>query len=142
MVATAISVGSLTLTSCVTNTDVPTTFAATMTVTGQADQASTESGECIIGGNRVAPNDQINIFGDRGGGSARSILETKTIDQNPDGTGTCTYTSHFDAIPANQRSYNIFMDNGFAQQSFTSDELKNGATYVLRSSTPDRGTGN
>ena len=132
--------GTLILTGCVTNTDVPTTFTATVTVTGDADQTSVESGECTIAGIRVAPNDQLNIFGDSGAGSTRSILETETIDQQPDGTGTCTYTSHFDAIPANQRSYDLYLHEGFAQQSFTSDELKNGAIYVLHSSTSDSGT--
>lgn len=130
-VAAVVSAGMLTLTSCVTNTDVPTTFAATMTVMGEADQASPESGECTIGGIRVAPNDQIDLFGGSGAGSTRSILETKTIDQKPDGNGTCTYTANFDAIPANRRSYDAYVNNGFARQSFTSDDLKHDPTYVL-----------
>ncbi|MCD2104862.1 hypothetical protein O4214_13555 [Rhodococcus erythropolis] len=125
-----------------TNTDVPTTFTATVTVTGDADQTSMESGECTIAGIRVAPNDQLNIFGDSGAGSTRSTLETETIDQNPNGSGTCTYTSHFAAIPANQRSYDLYLHEGFARQSFTSDDLRSGATYVLHSSTPDSDTGN
>lgn len=130
-VAAVVSVGMLTLTSCVTNTDVPTTFTAALTVRGEADQASAESGECTIGGIRVAPNDQINLFGDNGAGSTRSILETNTIDQKPDGTGTCTYTAIFDAIPANQRSYDVYLNNGFARETFTSDELRHDPTYVL-----------
>ncbi|MBJ8339431.1 hypothetical protein JGU71_11085 [Antrihabitans sp. YC3-6] len=129
--AAAAFVGTLILASCATQTDVASTFTATMTVTGEADQASTESGECAIEGIRVAPNDQINLFGDGGAGSTRSILETKTIDRNFDGSGTCTYTAYFDAIPANQRSYNAYVDEGFAQRSFSADELKDGATYVL-----------
>ncbi len=127
---------------CVTNTDVPTTFTATVTVTADADQTSVYSGECTIVGIRVAPNEQLNILGDSGVGSTRSTLETETIDQNPNGSGTCTYTSHFAAIPANQRSYDLYLHEGFAQQSITSGELKNGATYVLHSSTPDSATGN
>lgn len=119
------------LASCATHTDVAMTFAATMTVTGEADQASSESGECAIGGIRVAPNDQINLFGDGGAGSTRSILETKTIDRKLDGSGTCTYTAYFDAIPANQRSYNAYVNEGFTQQSFSADELRDGATYIL-----------
>lgn len=141
-VAAVAAAGTLILTGCMTNTDVPTTFTATVTVTGDADQTSVESGECTIAGIRVAPNDQLDIFSDSGAGSIWSPLETETIDQNPDGTGTCTYTAYFDAIPANQRSYDLYLYEGFSQQSFTSDELKNGATYVLYSSTPDRGTGN
>ncbi|NMM92625.1 hypothetical protein B2J88_51845 [Rhodococcus sp. SRB_17] len=124
----AISAGVLILTSCAHNIDVPKTFAATVTVIGEAGQASVDSGECTIGGIRVAPNDQINIFGGSGAASTRSILEVEAIDQNPDGTGTCTWTAHFDAVPANQRSYDIYVSNAFAQQSFTSDELKGGAT--------------
>lgn len=51
-------------------------------------------------------------------------------------------TAPFDAVPANQRSYEIWVNNYFAQQSFTSDELKNGATYRLHGSTPtDNNTG-
>ncbi|GAB6919595.1 hypothetical protein JCM9803A_00450 [Rhodococcus erythropolis] len=72
----------------------------------------TKSGECTIAGIPVAPNDQIGIFGDSGAGSTRSTLETALIDQNPDGTGTYTYTSHFNA----------------------SDELKNDASHVLHNS--------
>lgn len=123
------------LTSRTTNTDVPATFAATVTVTGQADLASADSGECTIGARHVAPNDQVAILGDSGPAYASSTLQVGSIDQNPDGTAVCTYTAHFAAVPANQRSYAIWMNN-FARQSVTSDELENGATYVLRSSTP------
>lgn len=132
-VAAVVSAGMLTLTSCVTNTDVPSTFAAALTVRGEADQTSAESGECTIGGILVAPNDRIDIFGDSGVGvgSTSSILETNTIDQKPDGTGTCTYTAIFDAIPANQKSYDVSLGNGFARETFTSDELRHDPTYVL-----------
>lgn len=133
--AVVVSAGTLILTSCVNNTDSPSTFAATLTVRGEADQISIESGECTIGGIRVAPNDRIDIFGDSGVGvgSTSSILVTNTIDQKPDGTGTCMYTANFDAIPANQRSYDVSLGNGFTRETFTSDELRRDPTYVLHS---------
>ncbi|WP_308252749.1 hypothetical protein [Rhodococcus qingshengii] len=115
------------------NTDSPNTFAATLTVRGEADQTSIESGVCTIGGIRVAPDDRIDIFGDSGVGvgSTSSILETNTIEQKPDGTGTCTYTANFDAIPANQKGYDVSLGNGFARETFTSDELRHDPTYIL-----------
>ncbi|OQQ21791.1 hypothetical protein A4U94_14485 [Prescottella equi] len=125
------------LTSCVTNTDVPATFAAAVTVIGRADRASAASGECTIGKVPVAPNDRVVILGDVGGATAApSALEVDSIDENPDGTGVCTYTARFEAIPENQRNYVIWMNNNFTEKSFTSDELKNGATYRLCSSAP------
>ncbi|MCQ4119577.1 hypothetical protein [Rhodococcus tibetensis] len=48
-IAAGAAAGALTLTSCSTTTDVPETFAATVTVTGEANLASAESGECTIG---------------------------------------------------------------------------------------------
>ncbi|MGF7123305.1 hypothetical protein AB4Z09_20600 [Rhodococcus sp. TAF43] len=117
-----------------TNVDVPETFAAMVTVTGEADRASVDAGECTIGAAHVAPNDQIVILGDSGSAYASSALKVDSIDQNPDGTGVCTYTAHFEAVPANQRKYDIYVGN-FVTQRFTSDELKNGATYRLHRST-------
>ena len=143
-IVAAACTGTLILTSCSTTTDVPETFAATVTVTGEADRASADSGECTIGETRVAPNDRVLILGGTNTGSAvaLSALEVDSIDQNPDGTGVCTYTAHFDDIPANQRSYNIIVGTNSAPQSFTSDELKNGATLRLQSSAPtSSGTG-
>jgi hypothetical protein len=138
----------LILTSCSTTTDVPETFAATVTVTGEANLASVETGECTIGANRVSPGDAVVILGDTGPASARSPLEVGSIDQKPDGTGVCTYTAHFDDIPANQRSYNITVTSpinvtNFGLQSFTSDELKSGAaTYrLLQNAPPPAGDG-
>ena len=115
MTAVAVSAGRLILTSWVNNTDAPCTFAAALTVRGEADQTSIESGVCTIGGISVAPDDRIDIFGDSGVGvgSTSSILETNTIDQKPGGTGTCTYTANFDAVPANQKSYDVSLGNGF-----------------------------
>ncbi|MEU2004833.1 hypothetical protein ACH47B_31690 [Rhodococcus sp. NPDC019627] len=140
----AASVETLILTNCSTTTDVPETFAATVTVTGEANLASAESGECTIGENRVSPNDKVVILGDTGSAFAEAPMEVGSIDQNPDGTGLCTYTAHFDDIPANQRSYNITVTNptnvtNFAPQSFSPHELKNGATYRLYSSPPTNG---
>ncbi|MDI9899565.1 hypothetical protein QM716_06825 [Rhodococcus sp. IEGM 1409] len=129
--AAAGSVGALMLTSCTTNVDVPKTFAATLTVTGQAEQIEAGSGECVIDTIRVAPNDQIQIFGGSGAASARSTLEVEAIDQLPDGMSSCSYTAHFDAIPANQRNYEVSLGH-FSPKSFSSDELENGVTYQLR----------
>ncbi|WP_249354409.1 hypothetical protein [Rhodococcus sp. USK13] len=64
--AATAAAGVLILTSCSTTTDVPETSAATVTVTGEANLASAESGECTIGANRVAPGDRVVIFGDTG----------------------------------------------------------------------------
>ncbi|MBW0291033.1 MULTISPECIES: hypothetical protein [Rhodococcus erythropolis group] len=130
-VAAASCAGALLLTSCATNVDVPKTFAATITVTGQAEQVETGSGECVIDSIRVAPNDQIDIFGGSGAASTRSALEVEAIDQLPDGMSTCSYTAHFDAVPANQRNYEVSLGH-FSPESFSSDELENGVTYQLR----------
>ncbi|MFC7446853.1 hypothetical protein [Rhodococcus daqingensis] len=135
-IAAATSAGALILTSCETNTDVPATFAATVTVTGHADRASAASGVCTIGTVPVAPNDRVVILGDSGAAFAATALEVDSIDENPDGTGVCTYTAPFEAIPENQRNYVIWMNRNFTEKSFTSDELKNGTTYRLCSSVP------
>lgn len=127
--------GSLILRSCA-NTDAPTTFAATVTVTGEADQASADSGVCTIGTTRLAPNDEVGIYGERASAIAKSTLEVESIDERPDGTGTCRYTAHFDAVPANQRSYDLFVSADFVEQSYTASELENGATYVVENSAP------
>ena len=140
-IAAAAAAGALILTSCSTTTDVPETFGATVTVTGEANLASAESGECTIGANRVSRDDRVVILGDTGSAFAESPLEVGSIEQNPDGTGVCTYTAHFEDIPANQRSYNITVTSptnvtNFGLQSFTSDELKSGATYRLQNAPP------
>ncbi len=146
-IAAGAAAGALILTSCSTTTDVPETFAATVTVTGEANLASAETGECTIGANRVSPGDTVVILGDTGSASARSPLEVGSIDQKPDGMGVCTYTAHFDDIPANQRSYNITVTSpinvtNFGLQSFTSAELKSGATYrLLQNAPPPAGGG-
>lgn len=38
------SAGALMLVSCATNAEIPATFAATVTVTGEADEVSADSG--------------------------------------------------------------------------------------------------
>lgn len=135
-VATTACVGALVLVGCVTNTEDPATFAATVTVTGEADQASSDSGVCIIGTTRLAPGDEVSIYGESAAAIDRSRLEVKSIDENANGTGVCTYQANFEAVPANQRSYQLFLINDFVDQSFTFNELSNGATYVVPSSAP------
>lgn len=132
--------GALTLTSCVTNTDAPATFAATVTIVGEADRISTDTGECSVGRASVAPGDRVALLGDNGSAYTASTLAVESIDQNPDGTGVCTYTAHFDAVPANQRNYVLWMNN-FTEQSVSSDELDNGATYRLHNSATGTATG-
>ncbi|MGO4205163.1 hypothetical protein AB4Z09_26190 [Rhodococcus sp. TAF43] len=100
-------------------------------MTGDADHASADTGHCAIGGDDVAPNDIAVIVGDTASAATTSSLQLDTVTQRPDGTIACTYTGKFDAVPANQRRYVIAI-NQFAQQSFTADELKSGATYYLR----------
>ncbi len=141
-IAAGAATGALILTSCSTTTDVPETFAATVTVTGEANLASAETGECIIGANRVAPDDRVVILGDRGPAFAESSLEVGSIDQKPDGSDVCTYTAHIHDVPANQRSYKVTVISyasvtNFGFQVFTSDELKSGAaTYRLLQNPP------
>ncbi|MDH6281137.1 hypothetical protein [Prescottella agglutinans] len=125
----------LTLTSCVTNHDVPDTFKATITFTGNADRASADTGECTIEDAHVAPNDIAIITSGTATTTTTAALRVDTIAQHPDGTTVCTYTAHFTAVPANQRRYDITL-NRFTQQSFTGDELKSGATYRLQPETP------
>ena len=132
---TMAAAGALTLMSCA-NTEAPATFAATGTVTGEADQASADSGVCTIGTTRLAPNDSMGIYGARTGAVARSALKVQSIDQYPDGTGTCRYTAHFDAVPANQPSYRLRVGDNFVEQSYTASELENGATYVVEDTAP------
>lgn len=134
--ATSASAGALILMSCATHTDTPATFATTVTVTGEADQASADSGVCTFGATNLAPNDEVGIYGEGPTAIIKSTLEVESIDQHPDGTGVCKYKAQFDAIPANQRSYELLVSNDFVEKSFTSGELQNGATYVVPSSAP------
>lgn len=134
--ATTASAGALILMSCTNHTDAPATFATTVTVTGEADQASADSGICTFGATRLAPNDEVGIYGERAYAVARSTLEVESIDQHPDGTGECKYKAHFDAVPANQRSYQLFVGNDFVEKPFTSNDFQNGITYVVPSFAP------
>ncbi|EHK80305.1 hypothetical protein AK37_25090 [Rhodococcus pyridinivorans AK37] len=130
--------GILPLASCVTNTDVPTTFPAVVTLAGEADRAIEGSGECFFGEIRIAPNDLVTIFGDGGPAWAQTVVEVESIDEDVEGGGHCIYVARFDTVPANQRSYTMFVDSitlpsqrSFAPQSFTGDDLRNGATFRL-----------
>lgn len=128
--------GTLASTSCATNTDAPATFAATVTVVGEADRVSTDTGGCSFAAASVASGDRIIILGDSGSAYTASTLAVESVDPRPDGTGECTYTAHFSDIPANQRNYVLWM-NDFTEQSVTSAELEGGATYRLRNSAAD-----
>ena len=125
--------GALMLVSCASNTEVPATFAATVAVSGNADYASADSGVCTVASTRLAPSDQVSIYGERTGVS-RSTLEVESIDQHSDGTGVCVYKAHFDAVPANQPGYRLLVGGDFLEQSFTASELENGVTYVVQNS--------
>ncbi|MFE4499754.1 hypothetical protein ACFRFQ_07800 [Rhodococcus sp. NPDC056743] len=141
-VATALSIGTLVLTGCVSNTDDPTTFTAVVTVVGDATRVDPDSGQCIVGTIPVAPNDTVFLHGESGAASTRSVLEVDSVERNPDGTGVCTYVARFDAIPANQRNYTLTVSSAepyagsFASLDLTSDELQKGATIHLSASTP------
>lgn len=141
--AVALSIGTLVLTGCVSNTDDPTTFTAVVTVVGDATRADPDSGQCIVGTIPVAPNDTVFLYGESGAASTKSVLEVDSVERNPDGTGVCTYVARFDAIPANQRNYSLTVSSAvpyagtFMSSDFTSDELEKGATIYLRASTPE-----
>ncbi|MGG7099577.1 hypothetical protein [Rhodococcus sp. 24CO] len=138
-----LSIGTLALTGCASNTDEPKTFTAMVTVIGDAERADPESGQCIVGTIPVAPNDLIFVDGGSGAASTRSVLEVDSVEQNADGTGTCTYVARFDAIPANQRNYSLTVSSSaphrgsFTSSDFTSDELEKGATIHLRAPKPE-----
>ena len=141
--AVLLSIGTMALTGCVSNTDDPKTFTAVVTVIGDAERADPDSGQCIVGTIPVAPNDTIFVDGGSGAASTRSVLEVDSVEQNPDGTGTCTYVARFDAIPANQRNYSLTVSSSapyagsFTSPDFTADELEKGATFHLRASTTE-----
>lgn len=140
MTTTAISAGALILTSCTPNTEVPSTFVATVTVTGEASRVLTDSGTCLIEEINVGPGDTVGIVGDSSSAHASAQLQVDSIIENPDGTGVCTYTAHFEHIPASQKSYRLYMST-FAEQPVTSGELKNGAIYRLHAAgSADSGT--
>lgn len=130
------SAGALMLVSCATSPEIPATFAATVTVTGEADQASADSGVCTVGSVRLAPNDEVGIYGESAAAVAKSALEVESIDQNSDGTGVCTYRAHFDDVPENQRGYQLLVGDDFVERPFTASELKNGVTHVVQNSAP------
>lgn len=133
---TMTSAGALMLVSCATNAEIPATFAATVTVTGEADEVSADSGVCTVGSTRLAPNDEVGLYGESAGASTKSALEVESIDQNSDGTGVCTYRAHFNDVPESQRGYQLLVGGDFVERPFTVNELKRGVTHVVQNSAP------
>lgn len=130
-VSATAAAGVGTLTGCVTNLDVPDTFAATVTITGEANQVSADSG-AWFGAAHLAPGHVVSISAGTAVTTAFAPLRFESSELNSDGTGKCTYTAHFESIAANQRSYGMWVSNYVRQQSFTADQLKSGATYHLQ----------
>ncbi|MGF7125242.1 hypothetical protein [Rhodococcus sp. AG1013] len=128
------TVAAAPLSSCATNVDVPDTFSATVTFTGNANHASTDTGKCTFENGHVTPHDLAIITSGTATTTTTAALQLDTITQHPDGTTICTYTAHFNAIPANQPRYELTL-NTFTQQTFTADNLKKGATYQLTGGT-------
>jgi len=142
LVAASLSIGTVVLTGCVSNTEKPETFPATVTVVGNAEHADPQTGQCIIAAVPVAPNDTVLIHGESAAASARSVLEVDTVERNADGTGMCTYVAHFDAVPANQRHYTITVSSSapyartFESPAFHAGEIEDGATFYLHEFPP------
>ncbi|WP_458683729.1 hypothetical protein [Prescottella equi] len=130
--------GAAVLSGCVTNVDTPATFAATVTVTGEADEVWADSGECVWAGvAHLVPGYVVTISAGTGATTSSASLMVESIEPNPvNGSGTCTYTAYFGAIAANQRSYELWVSNNVRQQSFTADQLKGGALYRLEGASP------
>jgi hypothetical protein len=146
-IAAALTIGTVVLAGCVSNTDEPQTFPAVVTVVGNAERADPQSGQCIIAAIPVAPKDTVWVHGESAAASARSALEVSTIERNADGTGVCTYTAHFEAVPANQRSYTVTVSssvpNGgtFESPSFNAEEIEKGVTFYLHETLPSTSGG-
>ncbi|QSE72239.1 MULTISPECIES: hypothetical protein [Rhodococcus] len=135
LVAASLSIGAVVLTGCVSNTEKPDTFPATVTVVGNAEQADPQTGQCIIATIPVAPNDTVWIHGESAAAAARSVLEVDTVERDADGTRVCTYVAHFEAVPANQRGYTITVSR-FESSSFHAGEIEEGATFYLHEFPP------
>ncbi|QCQ93708.1 hypothetical protein [Rhodococcus sp. SGAir0479] len=135
-VATVVALGAAALAGCVTNVDTPDTFKATIVFTGEADQASPDTGTCTVGRARVAANDIAVVSGGTGATTTTAPLRLDAVTHRPDGTVVCTYSAHFTDVPANQPRYEVNL-NQFAGQTFTADDLRSGATYRLQLETPD-----
>ncbi|WP_242676813.1 hypothetical protein [Rhodococcus sp. ABRD24] len=116
-----------------TNVDTPATFAATVTITGDADEARVDSGECVwAGAAHLVPGYVVSISAGSAVTTSSAPLRVESIEAHPDnGAGTCTYSAYFEAIAANQRSYELWVGNNVRQPSFTVDQLKDGPTYRL-----------
>lgn len=142
LAAASLSIGALFLSGCVSNTEQPETFPATVTVVGNAEQADPQTGQCIITTIPIAPNDIVYLHGESAAASARSVLEIDTVERNADGTGVCTYVAHFEAVPANQRSYTVTVSSSapyaatFESSSFNAGEIEEGATFYLHEFPP------
>ena len=126
-------VGAGALSGCVTNVDTPATFAAMVTITGDADEARVDSGECVwAGAAHLVPGYVVSISAGSAATTATAPLRVESIETDPDNrTGTCTYSAYFEAIAANQRIYELWVSNNIPQPSFTADQLKDGPTYHL-----------
>lgn len=70
-------VGAGALSGCVTNVDTPATFAAMVTITGDADEARVDSGECVwAGAAHLVPGYVVSISA----GSAATTATALDID--------------------------------------------------------------
>ncbi|MCK5752419.1 MAG: hypothetical protein KAH46_06920 [Mycobacterium sp.] len=123
---------------CSEAADAPATFAAVVTVVGDASQGSAETGECVIAGSRVGPGDDLIVLGDSGSAFRKSPLTVDFVRARAGGT-VCSYTARVADLPANQRSYQLTVESsphstGFALQSFTESQLREGVTLRLRRS--------
>lgn len=132
-VVAATVAGVAPLSSCVTNVDVPATFAATVTITGEADEVWADSGECVwVDAAHLFPGYVVSISAGAATTTSSAPLKVESIGTSPrNGAGTCTYTAYFEAIAANQAGYELWVSNNVRQQSFTADQLKSGPTYRL-----------
>ena len=131
-------VGAAALSGCVTNVDTPATFAAMVTITGDADEARVDSGQCVWAGTaHLVPGYVVSISAGSGVTTSSAPLRVESIEPWPDDrTGTCTYTAHFADIDANRRSYELCLSNNARQPSFTADQLKDGPTFRLEGAGP------
>lgn len=140
-VVAATIAGALLLSGCVTNVDVPATFAATVTITGEADEVWADSGECVwAGAVHLAPGYAVSISAGSAATTSSAPLRVESIEPSPDtGTGTCAYTAYFEEIAENQAGYELWVSNNLPQPSFTAEQLKDGPTYRLEEAGPRPG---
>ena len=134
-------VGAGALSGCVTNVDTSATFAAMVTITGEADEVWADSGECVwADAVHLAPGYAVSISAGSAATTSFAPLRVESIEPSPgNGTGTCTYTAYFEEIAANQAGYELWVGNNLRQRSFTADQLKDGPTYRLEGAGPRSG---